>query len=434
VHERLGLLLGHDFPDTAIEHLRRAAELGSVTSRYVVAELLWNETQPIEAREQLEAYLLEASAYDLHWDRAQELKKEIDSWFFRFYLVAGVLMTLVIVVPAWRVYRHYRGASLRQLLERAPKSFPEVARILSLIRHEILKHNTAFLADVGHALEVDAPDAEQRAEVLGNRLFGDGPQHRRGGPGGIHGRFLGYLDELEKVGRAYQVTLNLHRKDPIFRPMIQAFDQLAKWSPALRTPIGLRGSRRLDLAKTLRRSGHVLGRQAFEHLSGLIRELCVTNVDAGLVESVYRQVSGEKQFAAAELAPLNVEGHGGPVRIFPTDLDDILANVIRNSMRSSVQYAHPPVGLGVEMTSEVDEITGLQSLAIRIKDRSPEQLSNEMLRGRYVERGMGITVDLLSRYDGSIGVEPEPGWAKAVVLRFFIVENDRAIVSEAAAQ
>ena len=68
-------------------------------------------------------------------------------------------------------------------------------------------------------------------------------------------------------------------------------------------------------------------------------------------------------------------------------------------------------------------VTGLSTLAIRIQDRSTEQLSNEMLRGRYVERGMGITADLLSRYDGSIAVEPEPGWQKAVVLRFFTVEE-----------
>jgi hypothetical protein len=46
-----------------------------------------------------------------------------------------------------------------------------------------------------------------------------------------------------------------------------------------------------------------------------------------------------------------------------------------------------------------------------------------MLRGRYVERGMGITVDLLSRYDGAIAVEPEPGWHKAVVIRFFTLEE-----------
>jgi hypothetical protein len=81
----------------------------------------------------------------------------------------------------------------------------------------------------------------------------------------------------------------------------------------------------------------------------------------------------------------------------------------------------------------VDEITGLGTLAIRIKDRSPEQLSNEMLRGRYVERGMGITVDLLSRYDGSIAVEDEPGWSKAVVLRFFILEDDNTSIGVVAA-
>ena len=73
-------------------------------------------------------------------------------------------------------------------------------------------------------------------------------------------------------------------------------------------------------------------------------------------------------------------------------------------------------------------------MAIRVKDRSPEQLSNEMLRGRYVERGMGITVDLLSRYDGAISVEGEPGWSKAVVLRFFTVEDDGSSIDAEAAQ
>lgn len=435
VHERLGLLLRPDLPTEAIGHLRRAAELGSLTARFALAELLWEQTQPFDARQQLQHYFAEASDYDLHWDRATVLREEIERRFFQGYLLLGLLLTIIIVIPAWRLWRHYRGASLEQLLSRAPKSFPEVARILSLIRHEILKHNTAFLADVGHALEYDAPDAEARAEVLGKRMFGDVVVRGRKGAGslgGIYGRFLGYLDELEKVSRAYQVTLNLYRKDPIFRPMIKAFEDLAKWSPSLRRPHRLSGSKRLVLAKTLRRSGDVLGRRAFERLSGLIRELCVTEVDASVLRDVYGQVLGEKQFAEAAIAPLVVSGSGSAIRIFRTDLEDILANVFRNSMRSSILYAEPPVGLGVELVTEIDEITGLGSLAIRIKDRSQEQLSNEMLRGRYVERGMGITVDLLSRYDGAIGVEPEAGWSKAVVLRFFIVEDEPSALPEAA--
>ena len=100
--------------------------------------------------------------------------------------------------------------------------------------------------------------------------------------------------------------------------------------------------------------------------------------------------------------------------------------MFRNSLHSSVRYSAPPFALGVDLVTETDDITGLSSLAIRVKDRSPERLTSEMLRGRYVERGMGITADLLSRYDGSITVEPEPGWEKAVVLRFFTLEASPA--------
>lgn len=421
VHERLGVLLRDDLPEAAIPHLHRAAELGSVTARFLLAESLWTGGSPFEASKVLDRYLVETSDLDLHWERARALRQEIDARFFQVSLVAAILLALAIAVPAWRIWKHYRGSSLRQLLERAPKSFPEVARILSLIRHEILKHNTAFLADVGRALEYDASDAEQRAAVLGQRLFGaDG----RDDPGGIHGRFLGYVDDLEKVARAHRVTLNLHRKDPIFRPMIQAFVELARWSPAMRQAESLKPGKKLELARSLLRVGHVLGRQAFERLSDLIRELCVTTVDRDFVQRVYDEVRGEKQFAGHLIASLSVEGEPAPIRIFRTDLEDILANIFRNSLRSSASYVDPPVRLGVSLVLELDEITGLGTLAVRIKDRSPEQLSNEMLRGRYVERGMGITVDLLSRYDGSIAVEPEPGWQKAVVLRFFTIEDE----------
>ncbi len=439
VHERLGLLLRRQLPDEAIPHLHRAADLGSLTARYVLAELLWEQPSPWRASAELDRYLAEASDYDLDYDRARALRETIDRRLLQFYLAAALTVIAFVSWPAWRIYRRFRGKSLRQLLERDPKSFPEVARILSLIRHEILKHNTAFLGDVGRALEHDDPDADARAAVLAQRMFGDAAAAGQAGgrePSrlpGIHGRFLGYLEELEKVGRAHRVTLNLQRKDPIFGPMIRAFDELAARAGELRNVQALRSGRKLELARTLRRAGEVLGRQAFERLSGLIRELCIVNVDARFVGSVYAQVAGEQQFAGQALAPLQLAGLGAPVRIFRTDLEDILANVFRNSLRSSLSYARPPVGLGVALVTEFDEITGLGTLAIRIKDRSFEQLSNEMLRGRYVERGMGITVDLLSRYDGSIAVEAEPGWNKAVVLRFFMLEDDATSVATVAA-
>ena len=349
----------------------------------------------------------------------------------RIYLAIGALLLALFSIPAWQVYRRLRGASLAQLLARAPKSFPEVARILSLIRHEILKHNTAFLTDVGRALEMDEPDAEVRAAIVARRLFGE---HRGGTPAqagregglrerGIYGRFLGYMAELQKVGRSHGVTLNLGRKDPIFSAMIDAFEDLQGLEGLQRTPSRDKPTVKLEWARRLVRSGHVLGRKAFESLSSVIHALCIVEVDPALVREVFGHVVAEAQFAGLQIAELQVAGERARVRVFRSDLEDILTNVIRNSLHSSVLYAARPIALGVALVTEMDEITGLCTLAIRIQDRSSEQLSNEMLRGRYVERGMGITADLLSRYDGSIAVEPEPGWQKAVVLRFFTVEE-----------
>jgi len=428
VHERLGLLLKSDLPDEALAHLRGAADLGSLTARFTLAELLWQEGNVFEAGRQLDHYLAQANRWDLHYGPAEELRRAIDRRVFQFSVLLLASLAILISIPVWRLWRYYRGASLRQLLERAPKSFPEIASILSLVRHEILKHNTAFLTDVARALELDASDASSRARLLGTRLFGTEGEAR----GGVHGRFLGYLDELEKVARAHEVALNLRRKDPIVRPMIESFESLARWSGRMRRADDLAASEKLDLARQLNRAGAVLGRQAFEQLSLLLHELCITVVDPKLLEQTYDKVRGEQQFQDHEVMPLEVLGVGRAVRIFRTDLEDILVNVFRNSLRSTLQYAGAGAGLGVELATEVDDITGLESLCIRIKDRSPEALTNEMLRGRYVERGMGITVDLLSRYDGSISVESEPGWSKAVVIRFFILEEHALVVLEAA--
>ncbi|HEY8378887.1 MAG TPA: tetratricopeptide repeat protein, partial [Nannocystis sp.] len=434
VHERLGILLERDLPAQSTSHLRRAAELGSATARYRLAKRLWDDYRLLEAAEQLEQFLQEADEYNLHWDAAHRLRERMQATFLRIYLGAGALALLLIAIPAWQIYRRLRGASLAQLLERAPKSFPEVARILSLIRHEILKHNTAFLADVGRALEMDEPDAEARAAVVAARLFG-APRAREGdGPGvspsrgslrarGIYGRFLGYVDELQKVARSHNINLNLYRKDPIFSHMIAAFEDLRGLEGLQRASPRDKATLKLEWARRLSRSGHILGRKAFEQLSGVIRSLCIVTCDAATIREIFAQVVAEPQFSQVEIAEPRISGEGAKIRVFHTDLEDIVTNVLRNSLQSSVLYGPKPVTLGIDLVTEMDEITGLTTLAIRIKDQSTEQLSNEMLRGRYVERGMGITADLLSRYDGSIAVEPELGWQKAVVLRFFTVED-----------
>jgi len=423
VHERLGIMLD---TEEGLGHLRKAASLGSMIAHYKLANRLSDQFDLLAASEQLDIYLREAGENGVYRDSAVALRSRLDSTFLKIYVALGLLLALVLGIPSGIMYRRLRGSSLTQLLERSPKSFPEIARILSLIRHEILKHNTAFLSDVGSSLEKDAPDSAARASLLARRLFGerDPSEESKAERRGIHGRFLGYVDELQKVGTSHGVTLNLRRKDPIFSTMMRAFRNVAEHSEDLWQTSRLRPRKKMELGRVLLRSGDVLGRRAFERLSGLIRSLCVARVDAAMIEGILKQVLSEDQFASILLAPLEIEGEGEDVRIFRTDLEDILVNVFRNSLHSSLKFGCAPVVLGVSLVTEIDEITGLTSLAIRIKDRSPERLTNEMLRGRYVERGMGITADLLSKYDGSITVESEDGWEKAVVLRFFVLEEN----------
>jgi hypothetical protein len=51
-------------------------------------------------------------------------------------------------------------------------------------------------------------------------------------------------------------------------------------------------------------------------------------------------------------------------------------------------------------------------------DRATGTLPDRALRGRYIEAGLGLTADLVARYEGSLEVrDAAPDWFKAVVLR-----------------
>ena len=84
-------------------------------------------------------------------------------------------------------------------------------------------------------------------------------------------------------------------------------------------------------------------------------------------------------------------------------------------MQSSVELGLSPVEIGFTVDLEVDEVTGLERAVFLVNDRSTKELTTEMIRGQAIEGGLGLTADLVSRYDGSVDVVPgEKGWHKAV--------------------
>ena len=133
-----------------------------------------------------------------------------------------------------------------------------------------------------------------------------------------------------------------------------------------------------------------------------------------------RGVRAEPAFSGQALPELqlDVPADGLPARILRGDIEDIIANLLRNAYRAVGEGLSPELrAVGLTMEEEVDMVTGLESVVLRFRDNAPGKLTSEMIRTRSIGRGLGLVVDLVTRHNGGVTVEREPGWAKAVVVR-----------------
>jgi hypothetical protein len=97
---------------------------------------------------------------------------------------------------------------------------------------------------------------------------------------------------------------------------------------------------------------------------------------------------------------------------------DVLTNLLRNALAATLAADRDAEAeVGVTVQAEVDPATGDEHIAVSVLDRAPSELPASALRARYIEAGLGLTADLVARYEGVLDVEPHPNWSKAVVLR-----------------
>ena len=191
----------------------------------------------------------------------------------------------------------------------------------------------------------------------------------------------------------------------------------------LRRPLS-RGARRV--VPELRHIASLLNDKAYPALGALVQQISVLRVDEAQLQSAWKSVRGEPAFRGVDAPELHLdlpEG-GDPLcaRIWREDLSLVLVNLLRNALEATVE-AEVDGRIGVRIRVEEDPITFLQRIVVRVRDDAPRRVSTAMIRGRYIERGLGLTVDVISRNGGSIHVEDEPGWSKAVVVRLPRVET-----------
>jgi len=157
----------------------------------------------------------------------------------------------------------------------------------------------------------------------------------------------------------------------------------------------------------------------------LLHEVCVLEIDRAVLEAAWRRIAREPGLVGRGLeAPVLSLECEVQVRVFREDLVDILANLLRNACDAVLENcAEEERRVGIRIVEEMDFVTGLSWVAIRVLDSAPGPLTDAMLKDRQIGRGVGLAMDLAKRSQGSLKVEDEPGWAKAVVLRLAVAEE-----------
>lgn len=369
-----------------------AATEGDVDAHYLLAEIAFQDGDWEGVRRELGAYELRASAASYYREAAQVLRAEADRRYYGLRVGIAATLGLAALIPALVWFRRRTASTLRDLLDGAPESWHDAARLLAALRHEVLKHNTTVLPDVADALA--------RHEIAPWETFA-------ARAGDLRARFDDAVAALEALGRRHGRRLDLVHRDPIFKPMARAMARLDSLARGRRPPAPA------DLFALSR----VLNVDGYAAVGRIVQQICVLPVAPGLIREVYQRVAGEPGFAGAPLPEIEVEdGPAQLVRMFRSDLEDILANLLRNALAAGASR------VGGSIRTDEDPVTGHELVELRIWDDAPGQLTNAMIRGRYIARGLGLAVDLTNRHGGAIRVEPMADGRKAIVVQFRAVE------------
>ncbi len=366
-----------------------AASRGDTDAHFKLADLAARAGEWDGVRAELSAYETRASPYSVYRESARTLRREADRRFWGIRIAIGSVIAIVSGIPLAVLLRRRTARTLRDLLDGAPESWHEAARLLAGIRHEVLKHNTTVLPDVADALE--------RGDVAPWRQL-----HERL-PALIE-KLDVYLGALEALGARHRIRVDLRHRDPVMAPAWRAFRRLAR-------------ARRSPSPADLRAYSLTINGETYGALGRLVREICVLPIESELVEDAWKKVSGEPGFVGSTLPSLVISADDGlALRMFRNDIEDILANLLRNALAAGAKR------IGVDLLSSEDPITGHPLVCIAAWDDAPGTLTNAMIRGRYIGRGLGLAVDLVNRHGGAITVEDRGDGVKAVVVEFPAVE------------
>jgi len=402
--------LSGDF-ESAIPLFKAALEQGQKSSLFHLAHIYFESQEYFKAYTFVSDYL-DVTVTGLHVAEAQQMLRDLKIKIF--FNVSVILLVFIVALGAiiFVFLKKRNRVNLEELASLDPGVFPELIRIVSSLHHEVLKHNTTVLNGMAEILKDDVYPIEKIDYCL-NRLTGDN---------GIIEKFAYYLDCLKNLARKNGKVLAVHSDDMLVL-LISGFRHLKACIPVLnkikKQPLkSLQRQEFIRLQKTVK----TLNDEAYFALKTFLNGMLQIAITAEMVNTIFDRVSKEPALLDVEFKGIEIsipKSETFYIQIPRIYLEDILSNLIRNAIQSAVEYECYPVEIGCEVTTIFDPVTFIERIVIRVLDRSPEILTNEIIRGRYIGDGLGLTVDLVGKYNGSIEVQTGwDKWKKAVCVIF----------------
>jgi len=367
--------------------LWRAQSLGVPSSHFALARLLLSRGETESALSHLERFLAVAPPQDpsrpaalAERARILEARELLRRKLLLHRLMFGAAaLALAGSVLVWLL----RGRSLGRALVHRPALFPEVARTIGELRHDVLKHRTS-------ALGLVAADPGLHEQV--QRMLWE--------PERASSLIATAYARLQAAARAHGVLLRPLGREPIFGPLLRDLrraESLLK-APAL-SPKALAALGRVD---------ERLRALHFERLGSLLRMGPRTPVGAALITAWIREVEAELRLRGEPWTSpvLLLEGLelGFPVERLA--LMTLFTNLLRNAQAAVASESVGPPSVLVRIGEERDA-TGRRVLILLVGDSAKSELTLESIERRESGRGLAILRDLVHEWRGHLIVRPE---------------------------
>jgi tetratricopeptide (TPR) repeat protein len=297
-------------------------------------------------------------------------------------LVAAALAAVALAL-AWSLRRRFGGWTLAGALARRPALYPEVARAVGELRHDVLKHRAGVIGLVAE------PDAGARRGDLARALLEPTPASEV--VASAHAR-------LAHAARGQGLALRPLAREPALGPLAA---DLARAERLLAAP----PPAPLDVARLLAIDARLRGAHA-ARLAALLQlgprsRLGPSELPAWIaaVEASARGAGARWIAPALLFGELDVE--------FPVERD-ALGAIFTNLLRNAEAAAGAREGGAVIVRVERErDVTGQRLASLYVGDSAPSTLTLEAVEAREGGRGLAIVRDLVRQWRGHLVIRAE---------------------------